>query len=156
MAKGKIENIDELKIRIAMLRLQKAEQEIYFSQTLNKVSQSLSSPFSFIKSTLTFLGLRGNQNQDKEADWVTHIAKMLIPLILSKTILKSRGIIVKSLISWLTQSFINSKNFNMNTLSSWVEKITSWLTHISKKQPVENEDYGIPPESETFGGKPIH
>jgi hypothetical protein len=160
MAKTKIENIDQLRLEIAILRLHRAEQEIYLSQKVTSFSKALNSPLSFIKGSLSFLGLRENKSKTpQEADWVTNLARIGIPFLLNKTLLSGRGFIFKSIVSLLSQNTINSKIFNKGMLGGWIDKLVDWVdSPSSKKGKNKNEDidYGISPESETYSGKPIH
>lgn len=159
MAKTKIQNIDQLRLEIAISRLHRAEQEIYLSQKVRNFSKALSSPLSFIKGIFAFLGLRENKgNIPQEADWVTNFAKIAIPFLLNKTVLKGRGFILKSIISLISQNTITSEIFNKGMLGGWIDKLVDWLDDSSKKSKSKNADidYGISPESETYSGKPIH
>jgi len=159
MRKDKIENLDHLRVRIAILKLHRAEQEIYLNQTVSKVSRALNSPLSFIKGLISFLGFGGGKksSDSEESDWVTNLARIALPFILNKTLLSGRGFIFKWIVSFISQNTINAKNFNQGILSNWVDKLVNWVESSSKKRKQQKEtDYGIPPDSETSSGRPIH
>lgn len=159
MIKDKIENLDQLRVRISILQLHKAEQEIYLNQTVNKVSKALNSPLNFLKGLISFLGFGGTKktNDSENGDWVTNLARIALPFLLNKTLLSGRGFIFKWIVSFISQNTINAKTFNQGILSNWVDKLVNWLETTSKKKKQEKEnDYGIPPDSETYSGKPIH
>jgi hypothetical protein len=163
---GKIETLDQLRTEIAFLKLKKAEDEIYLNQTFLKVNKAFSGPINFIKGALELLGLKsikGNNETNaspNHTDWVTSLGRIALPFLLNKTILRGRGMFLKTAISLLSQTTINSKNFNKNVLASWIDKATYWINvsiNSAKKKSVEKEnDYGIPPDSETYSGKPVH
>ncbi len=147
-----IQNAQDLKARIAILKLKKAEDEIYFNQSIAAFKEILNSPVVFVKRILTFLGFRDDAKQpSKRADWVTNIGRVAFPYILNSTILRGRGFFLKTLVSLLSQKTINSMSFNKETLSSWVDKATKLISSTTKKKKNKKDhDYGIPPESETY------
>ncbi len=159
MIKDKIENLDQLRVRIAILKLHRAEQEIYLNQTVSKVSKALNSPVNFIKGLISFLGFGGSKktNDSENGDWVTNLARIALPFLLNKTLLSGQGFIFKWIVSFISQNTINAKNFNQGILSTWVDKLVNWVASTSKKRKQEKEnDYGIPPDSETSSGRPVH
>lgn len=160
---GKIESIDQLRSEIAFLKIKRAEEEIYLNQTFLKVNKAFSGPINFIRGALEFLGLKDNKivnPSNIEVDWVTSLGRIVIPFLLNNTLLKGKGVLLKTIVSLLSQSTINSKNLNKSVLANWIDKIAYWVNvsiNSAKKKPQEKEnDYGISPESETYSGKPIH
>jgi hypothetical protein len=158
MINKKIDNLDQLRVQIAILKLHKAEQEIYFNQTGNNISKAFNSPVNFVKAALSFLGLRGGKANVQEADWATNLARLAFPFLLNKTLLSGSGFIFKGIVSFLSQNTINAKTFNKGILANWVDKIVDWVDSTNKKRKSKKEeiDYGISPESETYSGKPVH
>lgn len=161
----KIQNLEELRAEIVTLRFKRAEQEIYLNQTFGKVNKAFSGPINFVKGALEFIGLKNNSKTGKpsntQTDWVTSLGRIALPYILNKTILRGRGMFLKTAISLLSQTTINSKNLNKDVLASWIDKATYWFNvskhSVKKKQEDKTEkDYGIPPDSETYSGKPVH
>lgn len=160
---GKIENLDQLRVEIALLKIKKAEQEVYLNQTFSKVNKAFSGPINFIKGALGFVGLKNNKSNNSStnhADWVTSLGRIALPFLLNKTILRGSGMFLKTAISLLSQTTINSKNLNKNVLANWIDKATYWvnvsINSARKKSELKDHDYGIPPESETYSGKPVH
>jgi hypothetical protein len=140
-------NIDELRNQIVFLKQEKLEQELYFEQKYISVKKVFTSPISFIKDSFNFSGLRPNQTSFS-ADYITNIARAFLPIILNKTLLKGRGIFVKTLITFLSQRAINAKIINKDILSHWVDNITEFIG--SKSKVSKSKDYGIPEDSETY------
>ena len=155
MENSKITNIDQLRVRISILKLKKSEQEVYFNRTLNKVSVAISNPISFVKALFN-LGAK-DEEETQGADWVTNLAKLAIPFLLNNTLLKRSGFIMKSIISFVSLNLINSQNINQNVLSTWLDKLMIWVEKKrEKRKHNQSNDFGIPPDSETSSGKPVY
>lgn len=154
----KIETLEQLRSEIRLLKLKKAEDELYFHQKKEHYKKMLTSPFASLKKAGSYLGF-GNSEKDtyqhdpKNADWATTVARVFIPFLLNTTVLRGKGIIMKSLMTLFSQRVINSQNFNQNVLSKWIDKATDLVNSSRKKKPVSATaklDYGIPPDSETY------
>lgn len=143
----RIENLQQLQAEIELLKLKKAEQELYFKNKKESFRASLKSPFSFIKK-ITGL-LKNNDNNSIHADWATALARVSIPFLLNKTLLRGKGAILKSVLTLLSQKAINPAIFNQDKLMGAVEKVSDWVGKILPKKRKEALDYGIPPDSET-------
>ncbi|MBU0695757.1 MAG: hypothetical protein KKE39_04430 [Bacteroidetes bacterium] len=152
MIKPKIENLEQLRSEIAILKLKKAEDEIYFNQSFQKVKNVVETPTRWFNNVLSFLGLNSESEKGKvKADWITSVGRIALPFLLNKTVLRGRGFFVRALVSLISQKSINSKNFNKNVLSHWVDNLTEWIeSSVKDKKKSKNIDYGIPPESETY------
>ena len=88
---------------------------------------------------------------------MTNLAQIALPYLLNQTILKKSGLIMKSVISFLSLQFINAQNINQNVLATWLDKLMIWVEKTrEKKQQNKTNDFGIPPDSETSAGKPVH
>jgi hypothetical protein len=155
MKQPEITNIDQLRVRIAMLKLHRAEQEVYFNQSFNKVSKAISDPLGFIKSLLS-IGNRKSEIDAQEGDWVTNLAKIALPYLLNNTILKNSGFIIKSIISFISLNLINAQNINQNVLLDWFDKLMIWIDKKRNQRKQQSNDFGIPPDSETSSGKPVY
>ena len=143
----RIENLQHLQDEIALLKLKKAEQELYFIEKKDSLKESLKSPFTFMKKAMGIL--KGNENI--HADWTTALARISIPFLLNKTLLRGKGAILKSLITLLSQRVINPAIVNQNKVFGAVEKISGLVGRIlNKKVKSRKQDYGIPPDSETY------
>lgn len=155
MANSKITNIDELRVRIATLKLESAEKEVYFSNKLSKVSRAINHPISFLKSLFSFSANKEETND--QGDWVTNLAQIALPYLLNQTILRKSGFIMKSVISFLSLQIINAQNINQNILATWLDKLMIWVEKTREKSHQnKTNDFGIPPDSETSAGKPVH
>jgi len=142
----RIENLQQLQAEIELLKLKKAEQELYFKNKKESIKASLKSPFTFIKK---ITGLLKN-NDNIHADWATALARVSIPFLLNKTLLRGKGAVLKSILTILSQKAINPAIFNQNKLMSVVDKVSDWVGKILPKRRKEAVDYGIPPDSETY------
>jgi len=148
-----IENIQQLRAQIKSLRLQQAEQELYFLKKKQSFKDAIESPFTFLKKIGSFLGFNTPKQHGinpKNADWVTSLARILVPMVLNKTLLRGNGLFLKSVLTLLSQRVINPQNVNQNKLSSLIDKASSWINSTLKSKKKPTIDYGIPPDSETF------
>src|SRR6476659_168156 len=109
--KTKIENIEQLRAEIAILKLKRAEDEIYFNQSYQKAKNIAEMPARWFNNALSFLGLNSDGDKTKvKADWITSLGRIALPFLLNKTILRGRGLLFKGLISLISQKTINAKN----------------------------------------------
>lgn len=148
-----IQNIQELRERINFLKLKKAEDEIYFHQKYEHFKETITSPFRFIKNSLSFINPLNKSNPTHSTDWVTNMGRILVPFLLNKTLLRNRGFFIKTIASLISQKTINADILNKNVVASWIDKATSWINStIEKKNKPERSpyDFGVPPESETY------
>lgn len=149
----KIENLQQLRAQIKTLRLQQAEQELYFLEKKQSFTDAIKSPFAFLKKIGSFLGFNNKEQQGivpKNADWVTSLARIMVPLFLNKTLLRGNGLFLKSLLTLISQRVISPQNVNQYKLSSLIDKVSSWINSTIKSKKKKDVDYGIPPDSETF------
>ncbi|MFC5284175.1 hypothetical protein [Pedobacter alpinus] len=145
-----IRNIDDLRAKIALLKIKKQEDEIYLNQKYISVKEKLTSPFSFVKNLFISNRSFSQPSSPLKADFVTSLGRILIPLFLNKTILRNRGFLFKTIVSLISQKTINSSVFNKDVLSNWIDKATGFVKSKTKKEKRYGiDDYGIPPESET-------
>lgn len=153
-----IQNIDDLRAEIKLLKLQKAEHELFFSQKRESIKQTFSSPISFFRNFKSLLGLGSSQsgfskdgNLHQSSDWTTNIARLVIPFFLNRTLLRGNGVLVKSILGLISQKAINGDTFNKVKISGWIDKATHWVNStIKKPRKKQSIDYGIPPDSETY------
>jgi hypothetical protein len=70
--------------------------------------------------------------------------------VLNKFIFPKSGFLLKSLVELLSQG--TSKTVNKDVLTDLINKLSDWIksSKRKKKQDAELEDYGIPPDSETY------
>jgi hypothetical protein len=152
-----IQNLLELKTRIAFLELKQLDDELVIKQKFQSIKDTFTSPLKFLKRIGSMIGIThdhsvaSNVSSSKKADWVTNLGRVFLPLLLNRTLLRNRGILVKSLVSILSQRTVNSMSFNKNVLVKWIDKATGFINSTKKKdRPTKHIDYGIPPESETY------
>jgi len=151
-----IQDLQHLKIRIAFLKLKQLDDELVIKQKFHSIKETFTSPLKFLKRIGSMVGISHDNVTTsnpslKKADWVTNFVRVFLPLLLNKTLLRNRGIIVKSLVSILSQRTVSSMSFNKNVLANWIDKATGFINSTKKKvKPIKQIDYGIPPESETY------
>ncbi|MBC7654654.1 MAG: hypothetical protein H7098_09310 [Oligoflexus sp.] len=151
-----IQNLQDLKTRIAFLELKQLNDELVIKQKFHSIKETFTSPLKFLKRIGKMVGITSDSDASshslsKKADWVTNFGRVFLPLFLNKTLLRNRGIFVKSLVSILSQRTVNSMSFNKNVLVNWIDKATDFINSTKKKvKPTKDIDYGIPPESETY------
>ncbi|ADY53319.1 hypothetical protein Pedsa_2778 [Pseudopedobacter saltans DSM 12145] len=144
----RITNLQQLEAEIELLRLRKAEQELFFKEKKERFNEALKSPFTFFKKASRFL----TNNQNIHSDWATALARVSIPFLLNKTLLRGKGALLKSILTLISQKAINPAIFNQTKLFGAVEKVSDWVSKImpKKKKKETDVDYGIPPDSETY------
>ena len=143
-----ITNLHELEARIASLKIRKAEDEIYFHQRYSSIKDKLTHPFRFVKNL--FFNSKPSGANNLTSDWVTSFGRIFLPLFLNKTILRNRGVLIKTIASLFSQKMVNSSVLNKDILSHWIDNITGFVKSKTKKEKRYGaDDYGIPPESET-------
>lgn len=142
-----ITNLQQLDAKIAFLKTKKAVDEIYFHQKFSSIKDKFTHPFKFVKDL--FLG-NSKPSDHFRADWVTSFGRIFLPLFLNKTLLRNRGVLVKTIASLFSQKIVNSSVLNKDVLSHWIDNITGFVKSKTKKERRYGvDDYGIPPESET-------
>lgn len=144
----RINNLEELRAEIELLRLKKSEQELYFKEKKARFNEALRSPFTFIRKAGKFL----TNNDNIHADWATALARISIPFFLNKILLRGKGPFLKTILTFLSQKAINPAVFNQGNLLGIVDKVSDWVNKIlpKKKKNKVAVDYGIPPDSETY------
>lgn len=88
----------------------------------------------------------GSLNQD----WVSSVFKIALPVLMNKLISPKSGVLLKSVIELLSQS--TAKKINKDVLSDFINKLSEWIKSGNRSKPrgPKMEDYGIPPDSETY------
>jgi hypothetical protein len=141
-----INNMEELKAQIVILKQDKMEQELYFNQKVNSIKSSFNNPLGYISNIFKSFGL--NNKTGFNSDYITSLAKTFLPLFLNKTILKGSGFIVKTLVTIFSQKLISGKIINQEILVKWIDRLTGLISSKTKSNKVK--DYGIPEDSETY------
>lgn len=151
MAK-RIENLEQLRAEILLLKQQRAEQELYFAEKKESIKEAFKSPFTFIKKVGLFFGISKNaKSSGVSADWATALARFVIPFMLNKTLLRGKGAMIKSLFALISQKAINPAIFNQSKVLGVADKVSEWIgSLVAKTKRKKRIDYGIPPDSETY------
>ncbi|MBW4888097.1 hypothetical protein KXQ82_00155 [Mucilaginibacter sp. HMF5004] len=136
-----INNINDLRAEIALLKVQKTEQEA-------AIKKHFSSP-SAIFSTI-FSGFSSNPAKDNlfnVEDLVALASRLFLPFALNKTLFRNSNFLVKMLVNLVSQKA--SGIINHETVSTVWDKIRSFIP-LGKKDKKKPVDYGIPPLSESY------
>ncbi len=148
-----ITNVQQLRARIAVLEVRKAEDELYFHQRISSFKEKISKPFRFVKSVFNAVafGDVSGINLTGRADWATHLGRIILPLVMNRTLLRGKGVWLKAIFSLFSQKAINPAILNKDIVSHWIDNATSFIKSKTKKKEKRygTDDYGIPPESET-------
>lgn len=146
-----IENIEQLRAEIQLLKQKRAEQELYFLHKKESLTEALKSPFTFIKKMGLFFGVNKSKSAAIGADWTTALARFIVPFILNKTILRGKGGLLKSLFTLASQKVINPSVINQHKIASVAGKVSDFVSMLlQKSRRKKRVDYGIPPDSETY------
>jgi hypothetical protein len=91
-----------------------------------------------------------NEPRSLNQDWVTSIFRIALPVVMNKFIFPRSGFLLKSLVELLSQN--TAKTVNKDVLTDLINKLSDWIksSKRKKKQDPELENYGIPPDSETY------
>lgn len=144
MENSKINSIGDLRSEIIRLQADVEERETLIQQDFNEIAEQIRAPFQFVKKIGSWFGGTGTGHDETSADWFTMVAKLGFPYLMNKIFFKRSGIIMKALVALASQKAAEGLNFS--TVSSWIEQLNSWI----KKRREAKNDYGIPPDSETF------
>jgi len=135
MADGVINNTNDLKAEIVRLRLLKEEQK-------EAIAARFSSPSAIFHTALSvFPKSAGNKNSIFNQDIVSMLSRVLLPMVLNKTLFRNSGFLMKTLVGLVSQKA--SGFINEDSVTGLWEKVRSLFD--KKNKPA---DYGIPPESE--------
>lgn len=151
MSVSRIENLTQLRAEIALLKQKRVEQELYFANKKEEIKQAFSSPFAFLKKSGEFLGLRKGSSSSVSSDWATALSRVVIPFLLNVTVFRGKGKLLKSLLTIISQRAIKPSVFNKENVMGVATKAVNWINDfISKRKSKKSNDYGIPPDSETY------
>ncbi len=139
MANATINNVTELQMEIARLKVQREEQGKAIGQRFSSVGATFSTVMSlFPKSTNKG---QGSKYDIFHQDMFGVLSRIFLPFALNKTFFRNSNFIVKGLIGLLSQKA--SHYINEDTITGAWGKVKSLF---DKKR--KDVDYGIPPESE--------
>jgi hypothetical protein len=138
-------NLEELRTEIGILKLKVAYQE-------DAIQEKLNGPFAIIKSIGSlFKGTKkkdGAHDDEDGQDIFSIISRVLLPVILNKSLFRGSGFITKTLVTLFSQQA--AKNVNMDVVTNMIDKISGIFKSKKERKPKAALDYGIPPDSETY------
>jgi len=158
----RINNIDDLRLEIARLKVQAREQEEYLSGQYDALKNTLEKPFNFINNLISWIPgvdfakeLAGSGAKKNGGDWVSRIFSAGSVAILNRLFLRRAGFIKRILLSAFAQqagSLINQERAGslIKLLGDYLlgdKKEKKKKSELAKREPVA-PDFGIPPESE--------
>ena len=153
--KAKIRNIDELRTEIIRLQEQRSEMEADMQIEVNKLVSKIKLPLMlFGKMSEWATSLLGVKSKNDEAsdsgDWVSGIFKMGLPFLMNRFVFPKSGFLAKTVLGLITERAAGT--INKDLLSSVISKIADTIKGAKrrKKDGPELDDYGIPPDSETY------
>ncbi len=142
MNKPKINSMDDLRSEIIRLTAEVEERELSIQQDVNHFVEQVRMPLYLLKKVSSwFTGEKGGK-EPISGDWVSTIAQLGFPYLLNSIFFKKSGIILKALIALVSQQAV--KSVNLETVTTWIEKISHWIKKEGKKkeQEVEPETNG--------------
>ena len=153
--KTKIHNIDDLRAEILRLRIQRSGLENDLKTETRRLTAMFRVPAMLLgklNDWFSPFGLAKNNGQGKEDehDWVTSIFRVGLPVMMNKFVFPQSGFLMKSLVEMISQKA--AKTINKDVMSDLIEKFTDWVKSPKQKRrkQTEPDDYGIPPDSETY------
>lgn len=153
--KTKIRNIDELRAEVIRLQEQRSEMEADMQIELNKLASKIKLPLMFFGKisewASSFLGIKSKNDEASDSgDWVSGIFRMGLPLLMNRLVFPKSGFLAKTILGLITERAAGT--INKDLLSSVISKITDTIkgSKRRKKDGPDLDDYGIPPDSETY------
>ncbi len=152
MKKNKINNLTELRAEILRLKTFQKEQENYLSDQYRLLEQKVEAPFKFISGLFSWLPgysfIPGSTNVKAGEDWITRSLRLGLPYVLNKFLFRKAGIVKKLLVTILSQQAAGA--LNKDRISGLISKISELIRPKTKRKNTAHQDYGIPPDSETY------
>jgi len=151
----RIENIDDLRLELNRLKVQRLDQEIELTKVTARIKARLHFPvLVYNKISDFFIEMFGDNPEDlnktEHKDWITNILRVGLPVALNKFLFPRSGFLMKSVVALVSQKA--AKNVNKDSITNVIDKVTDWIK--SSKPKVRKKpmlaDYGIPPDSETY------
>lgn len=137
MNKPRITSIGDLRSEIIRLRAEVEEREFSIQRDVNHWVEQMRIPLDMLKKISSwFTGEKGNK-EAIASDWVTTLAQLGFPYLLNSIFFKKSGIVMKALIALVSQQAV--KGINVDTITSWIEKISHWIRKEGKKKEQETE-----------------
>lgn len=150
----KIQNSDDLRSEILRLRISRSEIEAELKVETDRITKRFRVPlmlFGKVNDWVSPMFKPGkNEPGSLNQDWVSSIFRIALPVVMNKFIFPRSGFLLKSVVELLSQN--TAKTVNKDVLIDLINKLSDWIksSKRKKKQEPELEDYGIPPDSETY------
>ena len=150
----KIQNSDDLRSEILRLRTIRSEIEGDLKIETDRITNRFRIPlmlFGKVNDWVSPMFKSGrNEAGGLNQDWVSSKFRIGLPIVLNKFIFPKSGFLLKSLVELLSQG--TSKTVNKDVLTDLINKLSDWIksSKRKKRQDPELENYGIPPDSETY------
>ncbi|MBM3403179.1 MAG: hypothetical protein FJY21_12905 [Bacteroidetes bacterium] len=150
----RIQNSDDLKAEILRLRNLRSDIEADLKGETEHLINRFRIPlmlFSKLNHWVSPLFKPGKSEAGSlNQDWVSSVFKIALPVLMNKLIFPKSGVFLKSVIELLSQN--TAKKINKDVLSDLINKLSEWIKsgNRRKSRGAEIEDYGIPPDSETY------
>jgi len=149
-----IQNSDDLRMEILRLRTVRSEIEGDLKVETDRITNRFRVPlmlFTKVNDWITpmFKSSR-NEPGNLSQDWVTSIFRIGLPVLMNKFIFPKSGFLLKSVVELLSQN--TAKTLNKDVVTDLINKFSDWIkSGKQKKRDVPAiDDYGIPPDSETY------
>ena len=151
---SKIKNLADLRHEISRLKLLAAEQESYLNDQYLLFNEKIEAPVRFFKSATSWIpgvdlarGLFAKGKGDE--DWVNRLLRIGFPVVLNRFFLRRAGLVKRVLATLVSQQAASV--LNKESVAGLIDKITHFIRPAKKQhQRSAAEDYGIPPDSETY------
>lgn len=149
MMKRKIKNLEELKLEIARLTELKREQEAYLDHQYIFLKDKVEKPIrilSSVTSSIPGVGLvkdlffrssvspnvKNNTATGGGSDWLTNVARIGVPLLLNKTLLRKSSWVKKSLVLLASETAVGQVTHEKVTNA--IAKIASFIRPEKRKK----------------------
>jgi hypothetical protein len=150
----KIQNSDDLRSEILRLRTTRSKIESELKTETDRITQRFRVPLMLFGKINDWVSPMFKPDRSEHGslnqDWVTSIFRIGLPVIMNKFIFPKSGFLLKSVVELLSQN--TAKTVNKDVLTDLINKLSDWIKSgkRKKKQEPELDDYGIPPDSETY------
>ncbi len=139
-----IENLDQLRQEIARVRADYQFQEIHLKNDA-KIYLKQFSPMNLIKKVLKPDNLKSIDGQTNISGTIMAV---VLPFLMNKTLFRGSGFITKAVGALITGKI--GKSLDAAHIKSAFNSVKSLFSSKDKVKVAKFDDYGIPPDSETY------
>jgi hypothetical protein len=145
MGNSSFNTIEELQAEIGILKIKRNQQEIAIHEKFNGPGAIFKTMTSLFKSDSSKSLFEDIFNQDI----ISNISRVLLPMLLNSSIFRGSGFVTKTLVTLFSQKA--AKKVNMDVITSLIDKVKGiFEKNKNAKVATASNDYGIPPDSETY------